>query len=99
MVKGENLKYIATDEALTKLNIYGLTEKEIQQEFKGRLKCQEDGNMGNLILNWKNEDIVVFPLGKKTAVLFAYGQDINRSYEDLPEIKYKDNKWSYKVAK
>lgn len=98
-MKGANLKYIATDEALIKLNIYGLTEKDIEQEFKGRLKCQEDGDIGDLILNWKNEDIVVFPLGKKTAVLFVYGQDINGKYEDLPEIKYKDNKWDYKVAK
>lgn len=99
MVKGANLKYIATEEALVKLNMYGLTELEVAKEFKGRLKCQEDGDMGDLVLNWKNEDIVILPMGKKTAVLFVYGQEIKGSYEDLPEVIYKDNKWIYKVAK
>ena len=98
-MKGANLKYIATNEALIKLNNYRLTEHEVRQEFNGRLKCQTDGDMGDLILNWKNKDMVILPLGKKTAVLFEYGQEIKGSYEDLPEIKYKEDKWVYKEAK
>lgn len=95
------MKYIATDEALIKLNMYGLTELEVVQEFRGRKKCHntKDGNMGDLVLNWKNEDIVILPLGEKTALLFVYGQELKTSYEDLPEIEYKENKWRYKEAK
>lgn len=93
------MKYIATDEALIKLNEYGMTEHEVRQEFNGRLKAQNDGDMGDLVLNWKNENIVILPLGKKTAILFLYGQEVKGSYEDLPEIVYKNNKWTYKVAK
>ena len=76
-----------------------MTEHEVRQEFNGRLKAQNDGDMGDLILNWKNENIVILPLGKKTAILFLYGQEVKGSYEDLPEIVYKNNKWTYKVAK
>ena len=95
------MKYIATDEALIKLNMYGMTEIDVVKEFKGRKKCHEDkdGNMGDLVLNWKNEDIVILPLGEKTAILFVYGQELKTSYEDLPEIEYKENKWIYKEAK
>lgn len=91
------MRFIATNEALIKLNLYGLSEKEVIQEFEGRLKCEEeDGTMGDLIINWKNEDLVILPLGKKTAIIFEYGQELKGSYEDLPQIVYRDNKWQLK---
>ena len=90
------MKYIATNDAMDKLNIYGLTEHEVIQEFKGKQKCMSDGNMGDLIINWKNEDLIILPIGRKTALIFEYGKEIKGSYEDLPEIEYKEEMWSMK---
>ena len=90
------MRYISTIEAMDRLNTFGMTEHEVIQEFKGRLKCEIDGNMGDLIINWKNEDVVILPLGQKTAFLFVYGQELKCSYEDLPQIEYKNEKWQLK---
>ena len=90
------MRYISTIEAMDRLNTFGMTELEVIQEFNGRLKCEEDGDMGDLIINWKNEDVVILPLGKKTAILFVYGQELKCSYEDLPQIEYKNDKWQLK---
>lgn len=90
------MKFIATDEALAKLNAYGLTEIEITREHKSRWKALHNGNIGDIVITWKNEDICVSPIGKNTAFLFIYGQEINKTYEDIPEIKYKNNEWKRK---
>lgn len=91
------MRYIATNDALIKLNVYGMTEHEVIQEFNGRVKANsKDGNIGDIVLNWKNEDIVILPIGIKTALLFVYGQEIKCSYEDLPQIVFKENKWCLK---
>ena len=91
------MKYISTNDALIKLNMYGLTEHEVIQEFNGRVKANsEAGNIGDIVLNWKNEDIIILPIGKKTALLFVYGQEIKGSYEDLPQVIYKNDKWCLK---
>ena len=87
------MKFIATDEALGQLNAYGLTELEITREQKSRWKALHDGNIGDIVITWKNEDICVSPIGKNTALLFIYGQELNKGYEDLPEIKYINNEW------
>lgn len=87
------MKYIATDEAIVKANEYGLTEHEVMQEFNARVKLYEEDNLDELVFNWKGKEIVVLPIGKTTAMMFIYGQDLNCSYEDLPTYIYKDNKW------
>lgn len=87
------MKFIATEEALIQLNAYGLTELEMTREHKSRWKALHDGNMGDIVITWKNEDICTSPIGKNTALLFIYGQEIKKGYENLPEIKYKDGKW------
>lgn len=90
------MKYIATDEAIENLNKNKITEHEIRQEFNSRWKAIKDGNMGDIIINWKNKDVAVSPIGKSTALLFVYGQEINKSYEDIPEVKYKNDVWERK---
>ena len=74
-----------------------MTEHEVIQEFNGRVKADSDeGNIGDLVLNWKNEDIVIMPIGIKTAFLFVYGQELKCSYEDLPQIIYDNEVWKLK---
>lgn len=87
------MKYIATDEAIKKANEYGLTEHEVLQEYKARQKLYKNEDLSDLVLEWKGKEIVVLPIGEKTAILFLYGQEIEGSYEDLPEYKYKNNEW------
>lgn len=92
------MKFIASEEALLKLNMYNLTEFEVANEFKS-FKDVEEGkiDVGQVVYNWKNEDLVIAPIGKKTALILVFGQELNCSYEDLPEIEFKDNKWIKKV--
>lgn len=87
------MKYIATDEAIEKANEYGLTEHEVMQEFKARVKLYSEDNLDDLVFDWKGKEIVVLPIGRETAMMFVYGQDLNGSYEDLPQYVYKNNQW------
>ncbi len=93
------MKYIATEEALEKLNKYKVTEHEVMQEINARRKVYEEHNLDDLVLNWKGKEIVALPIGKTTAILFIFGQEMKGSYEDLPQIVYKKNKWNFKGAK
>lgn len=87
------MKYIATDEAIKKANEYGLTEHEVIQEFKARVKLYSEDKIDDLVFDWKGKEIVVLPIGKQTVMMFVYGQEIKGSYEDLPVYKYKNNQW------
>lgn len=87
------MKFIATENAIVKLNRYGLTEMEVVKEFKDRIKANKDGLFMDMSLNMKNEDLIILPVGQKTALIFENGIAINGSYEDLPQVKYKDGKW------
>lgn len=87
------MKYVATEEAIVKANEYGLTELEVVQEYKARRKAYEEDDISQLVLNWKGKEIVICPVGQKTAVMFLYGHALQCSYEDLPEYVYKNNKW------
>ena len=91
------MKYIATEKALFKLNIYNLTELEVAKEFKANKEVMNgEKDAGEIIYNWKNEDLMITPIGKHTALITEYGVEIKGNYEDLPEIEYKDNKWKKK---
>ena len=87
------MRFLATDEAIVKLNSYGCTEKEIVNEVKQRLKVNESGLFEDMVLDWKQRDLVVLPVGKETALIIEYGTELEGSYEDLPMIKYSDGKW------
>lgn len=91
------MKFIATDRALLKLNIYNLTELEVAKEFKANQEVMKnEKNAGEIVYNWKNEDLMITPIGKHTALITEFGVEIKGSYEDLPEIEYKNNKWKKK---
>lgn len=87
------MKFIATDEAIAKANEYGLTEHEVIQEFNARVKLYSEDKLDDLVFDWKGKEIVVLPIGKKTAMMFVYGQELKGSYEDLPQYKFKKNMW------
>lgn len=87
------MRYIATDEAIAKANEYGLTEHEVKQEYKARLKLYSEEKLDDLVFDWKGKEIVVLPIGAKTVMMFVYGQELKGSYEDLPMYQYKNNKW------
>ena len=89
------MKYIATEGAITKLNTYELTEYDVTREFKSRIEVEKTGDMTKAFINWKNEDLIILPLSKKTALIYEYGKEIKGSYEDLPEIKF-DGIWKKK---
>lgn len=88
------MKFIATHDAIDELNLCGLTELEVTREFQS-YRDLEDGKIdaGEIVMNWKNEHLVIAPLGKKTALIMVYGEELNQSYEDLPQIEYKNNTW------
>ena len=88
------MRFMATDGAVEKLNRYQLTEFEVSQEALSRLEAEEKEDIGCIVLNWKNEDLIILPVGKKTAIIFEYGKEIEGSYENLPIIRYRDNHWS-----
>ncbi len=91
------MKFIATDKALLKLNLYNLTELEVAKECKANQEVMNgEKDAGEIVYNWKNEDLMITPIGKHTALITEYGVAIKGSYEDLPEIEYKDNKWKKK---
>ena len=85
--------FIATENAIVKLSRYELTEVEVVKEFKDRIKANKEGLFLDMSLNMKNEDLIILPSGQKTALIFENGVPINGSYEDLPQVKFKDNKW------
>ncbi len=87
------MKYIATEEAIVKLNEYGMNEIDVVKEHKSLYDFEHDKiDIGDVVMNWKNKNLIITPLGKNTTMIFVYGQNIDKSYEDLPEIVYK-NKW------
>jgi hypothetical protein len=91
------MKFIATHDAIDILNASNLTEIDVYKEFKS-FKNLEDGNIEvkDLIFNWKNENLIIAPIGKNSALIMVYGEELNQSYEDLPEIIYKNNEWHLK---
>lgn len=87
------MRYLATDNAIESLNRCGLTENEVHEEFLGEYKARHDGDIGDLVLNWKNKDVIIIAMGKETCVMIKYGVEYKGSYEDFPEVIYKDNTW------
>ena len=92
------MKFIATENAINKLNTYGLNELEVTKEFRS-YKDVEEGkiDVGQIVMSWKNEDLIIAPIGKYTALIMVYGEKLNTSYEDLPQIEYVNNIWKKKV--
>lgn len=92
------MKYIATYDAINNLNENGITENDVKNEFQN-YKDLENGkiNAGQIKMNWKIKNLLISPIGEKTALIMVYGEELKKSYEDLPEIEYKENKWKIKV--
>lgn len=92
------MKYIATNDAINILNANGITENDVRKEFNN-YKDLENGkiNAGQIIMNWDIKNLLISPIGKEKALVMVYGEELNNSYEDLPEIKYINGKW--KVVK
>ena len=88
------MKFIATHDAIDNLNAQNLTEMDVVKEFQS-YKDVEDGkaDVGKIVMNWKNENLIIAPIGKKTALIMVYGEELDQSYEDLPRIEYIDGKW------
>ena len=84
------MEYKATRNALEKINTYKLTEKEINEinESVKQAKVKE-GKITDVLINWKNKDIVVFPMAEKEIYLYVYGEN------EIPNIniKYENKKW------
>lgn len=92
------MKFIATHDAIIKLNQYCMTEMDVTKEFQSYRDVETGkSDVGKMVMNWKNEDLIIAPIGRKTALIMVYGEELNQSYEELPEIEYKENEWKVKV--
>lgn len=91
------MKFIATHDAIDKLNSYNMTDEDVYNEFNSLKELEENKiEIDKVIFNWKNEDLIIMPIGKQTCIVIVYGEELNQSYEDLPQIEYKKNKWIVK---
>lgn len=91
------MRFIATKEAINKLNAYKMTEMEVAQEHKALWNIEhERGNIGQAIINFKNKDLIIAPVGKRTALIYKYKQEIKGDYRALPEIEFNGKEWKIK---
>lgn len=91
------MKFIATKEALLKLNMYEMTELEVRREFEDTVELDKTNQINEkMFFNMKNKDLIILPIGRKTALITEMGVELKGSYEDLPQIIYKDNEWRLK---
>ena len=75
-----------------------MTEMDVTKEFQSYRDVETGkSDVGKVVMNWKNEDLIIAPIGRKTALIMVYGEELNQSYEELPEIEYKENEWKVKV--
>lgn len=85
--------YKATKNVLRKLNEYKLTDKEINEINNSiKLAKSEKGDLGDVLINWKNKDIVVYPNKENEIYLYEFGN------EEIPniEVTYLNGKWNQK---
>ena len=91
------MRIIATHDAIDKLNSYNMTDEDVYKEFSSLKDLEENKiEIDKVIFNWKNEDLIIMPIGKQTCIVMVYGEELNQSYEDLPQIEYKKNIWNVK---